>query len=87
MTRITGDDFMLIGLHKMAAERGDGLIPEMIDVLRRSGEALTEGAGRSVGLIEFPMRRDEPASEIAPPASHQNNVITFPIARRLMTRR
>lgn len=87
MTRITGDDFMLIGLHKMAAERGDGLLPEMIDVLRRSGEAPAADFDRGAGLVRFPTRRDEPASEIVRPASNENNVIAFPIARRRMTRR
>ena len=50
MTRITGDDFMLVGLHKMAAERGDGLIPEMLDVLRRSREALSQREERIIRL-------------------------------------
>ena len=87
MTRITGDDFMLIGLHKMAAERGDGLIPEMIDVLKRSGEALATGFDQRADLVQFPERRDEAASVIVPPASNENNVIAFPIARRRMMRR
>ena len=26
----TPDNFMMIGLHKLAAERGDGLIPELL---------------------------------------------------------
>lgn len=86
MTRITGDDFMLIGLHKMAAERGDGLIPEMLDVLRRSGQALAQGFDQSAELVQFPERPDA-ASETVRPASNENNVIAFPIARRQVTRR
>lgn len=82
MTRITGDDFMLIGLHKMAAERGDGLIPEMLDVLRRSGQALADGAD----LVQFPGRQAEPKIA-AHPASNENNVIAFPISRRQVMRR
>ena len=85
MTRITGDDFTLIGLHKMAAERGDGLIPEMLDVLRRSGEALFADFDQRAGLVQFPERRKE--SSPVRPASNENNVIAFPIARRRTTRR
>ena len=87
MTRITGDDFMLIGLHKMAAERGDGLIPEMIDVLKRSGEALAADFDRRADLVQFPARRGEAVSVIARPASNENNVIAFPLARRRTMRR
>lgn len=85
MTRITGDDFMLIGLHKMAAERGDGLIPEMIDVLKRSGEAPAADLGQRADLVQFPQRRRESSS--VRPASNENNVIAFPAARRRMPRR
>jgi hypothetical protein len=81
---------MLIGLHKMAAERGDGLIPEMLDVLRRSREALVQGPNQGfdqgAGLVQFPERRDEAGTAVRP-ASNENNVIAFPIARRGVTRR
>ena len=86
MTRITGDDFMLIGLHKMAAERGDGLIPEMLDVLRRSGDALAQGFDQRADLVQFPERQAEPTIA-AHPASNENNVIAFPISRRQVMRR
>jgi len=81
VTRITGDDFMLVGLHKMAAERGDGLIPEMLDVLKRSGEALSQGFDHSTDLVQFPERGNVAASAVRP-ASNENNVIAFPIGRR-----
>ena len=77
MTRITGDDFMLIGLHKMAAERGDGLIPEMLDMLKQSREALAERGD----LMQFPSGRGAFFGTVRP-ASNENNVIAFPIARR-----
>jgi hypothetical protein len=86
VTRITGDDFMLIGLHKMAAERGDGLIPEMLDVLLRSRGALVSGFDQGADLVQFPESRGE-KSETVRPASNENNVIAFPIARRQVTRR
>lgn len=69
---------MLIGLHKMAAERGDGLIPEMLDVLKRSAQRFDESAE----LVQFPERMDRPASTIDRPASNENNVIAFPVQRR-----
>lgn len=78
MTRITGDDFMLIGLHKMAAERGDGFVPEMLDVLKRSARDFDDGAD----LVQFPERVDGPKSTAYRPASNENNVIAFPARRR-----
>ncbi|MBX9458369.1 MAG: hypothetical protein KL863_21335 [Rhizobium sp.] len=77
---------MLIGLHKMAAERGDGLIPEMLDVLRRSREARADGFDESADLVQFSGREAEPGIA-AHPASNENNVIAFPIAKRRVMRR
>ena len=82
MTRITGDDFMLIGLHKMAAERGDGLIPEMLDMLKQSGDALVSGGD----LVQFPARQYAFGGPLRP-ASNEYTVIAFPVARRRWTRR
>lgn len=78
MTRITGDDFMLIGLHKIASERGDGLIPEMMAVLRRSREGFDDRAG----LVQFPERSGAARRVSHAQASNENNVIAFPLARR-----
>jgi hypothetical protein len=77
---------MLIGLHKMASERGDGLIPEMLDVLRGSREALAARFDHGADLVQFPERRVD-ATGVVRPASNENNVIAFPIARRGMARR
>jgi hypothetical protein len=87
VTRITGDDFMLVGLHKMAAERGDGLIPEMLDVLKRSGEAMAASFDGGADLVQFPERSSDSVSSARRPASNENNVIAFPIARRRMAPR
>jgi hypothetical protein len=86
VTRTTGDDFMLVGLHKMAAERGDGLIPEMLDVLKRSREALGQGFDQGADLVQFPERQDE-RTIVTCPASNEYNVIVFPILRRQVMRR
>ena len=80
---------MLVGLHKMAAERGDGLIPEMLDVLKRSGHAApgaAPGFDPRADLVQFAERQAE-AGAASRPASNENNVIAFPIARRGMIRR
>ena len=75
MTRITGDDFMLVGLHKMAAERGDGFVPEMLEILKHSRA--------SANVMHFPTRDLEPVSPMEiRSASNENNVIAFPNARR-----
>jgi hypothetical protein len=86
VTRITGDDFMLVGLHKMAAERGDGLIPEMLDVLKRGRGAPSQGFDQAADLVQFPERRSRPGGA-GHTASNENTVIAFPIERRGVTRR
>ena len=78
MTRITGDDFMLVGLHKMAAERGDGLVPEMLEILKRSREGFDERAD----VMHFPTRDLDISPMVSRPASNENNVIAFPGIRR-----
>jgi hypothetical protein len=79
VTRITGDDFMLVGLHKMAAERGDGLVPEMLEVLKRS----REGFDGAANIVHFSGRDIEPVSPMEiRSASNENNVIAFPGIRR-----
>ena len=81
---MTGDDFTLIELHKMASECGDGLIPELLDALRYGGGALAEGLAHG-----FDGKNDLGQARVsrAYPASSVDNVIAFPIARRGMTRR
>jgi hypothetical protein len=84
VTRITGDDFMLVGLHKMAAERGDGFVPEMLEILKRS----RKGFDASANVMHFPARDVEVASPMEiRPASNENNVIAFPHVRRGATNR
>ena len=74
---------MLIGLHKMAAERGDGVIPEMLDMVRDRTRAL-EATDK---LVQFPERRNEPRETVRRPASNENNVIAFPARRRVVLNR
>lgn len=69
---------MLVGLHKMAAERGDGLIPEMLEILKRS----REGFDASANVMHFPTSDLDVSPMEARPASNENNVIAFPGVRR-----
>jgi hypothetical protein len=72
---------MLVGLHKMAAERGDGFVPEMLEVLKRARESFDVPAN----VMQFPERDIEPVSPMEiRSASNENNVIAFPNARRGM---
>ena len=69
---------MLVGLHKMAAERGDGLVPEMLEILKRRQESFDERAN----VTHFPARELDVSPMETRPASNENNVITFPGTRR-----
>lgn len=44
------DGFMLIGLHKLAAQNGDGLVPELYDLLMRRAEEQR----RAANVATFP---------------------------------
>jgi sugar/nucleoside kinase (ribokinase family) len=65
MTRDTGDSFMMIGLHKLAAERGYGLIPELLALYR---------AARST---EESPRDAAPAATVSTTHPGNDNVIPF----------
>lgn len=69
---------MLVGLHKMAAERGDGLIPEMLEILKRGGD----GFDASANVMHFPERDLDVSPMETRAASNENNVIAFPGVRR-----
>ncbi|WP_246662524.1 hypothetical protein [Rhizobium sp. P44RR-XXIV] len=44
------DGFMLIGLHKLAAQNGDGLVPELYELLMRRAEEQR----RAANVTSFP---------------------------------
>ena len=47
------DGFMLIGLHKLAAQNGDGLVPELYELLMRRAEEQQ----RAANVTSFPSWR------------------------------
>lgn len=74
--------FMMIGLHKLAAQNGDGLVPELYDLL-------TENAARRElysNVMEFPAWEARQPGEIADrplgdEAANGDNVVAFPRTR------
>ena len=77
MTRITGDDFMLVGLHKMACQHGDGMVPELFEMLKRR-----RGADAGENVMHFPERDFTDSAMATRAASNENNVVAFPRVRR-----
>lgn len=75
------DGFMMIGLHKLAAQNGDGLIPELYALLTREARMQAE----SPNLTVFPVwEARSPAREVpfvgedTAPAEVPDNLIAFP---------
>ncbi|MCY1668044.1 hypothetical protein [Rhizobium sp. SL86] len=50
------DATLFIGLHKLAQQNGDGLVPELYDLLTRRPDELPEGNG----IVRFPIGRTRP---------------------------
>jgi len=72
------DGFMLIGLHKLAAQNGDGLVPELYELLMRRAEEQQ----RAANVTSFPswkVRRPGEAPDLAlnETTSDGANVIAF----------
>jgi hypothetical protein len=72
--------FMMIGLHKLAAQNGDGLVPELYALLTRRAQMLEDNPNVS----EFPVHearmraRVMPYDAAAALESHGDNVVAFP---------
>ncbi|WEZ82829.1 hypothetical protein P6U16_17810 [Rhizobium sp. 32-5/1] len=73
------DQYMMIGLHKMASQFGDGLVPELYELLMRRSR-LTE---ESLNVVAFPASQARPpvygTFALAPLV--QDNIVSFPDAR------
>ena len=84
------DGFMLIGLHKLAAQNGDGLIPELHALLTREARLQAENPNVSVFPVwetRSPARAVpfEPADQA--PVEAGDNVVAFPQRMALAHRR
>ncbi|OWV82889.1 hypothetical protein ATY81_13680 [Rhizobium sp. R72] len=73
------DGVMMIGLHKLAAQRGDGLVPELYELLLRNAERRRDYPNVS----EFPLweARMPGQKPLGLEAANGNNVVAFAAAR------
>ncbi|RFZ84005.1 hypothetical protein D0Y60_19525 [Shinella sp. WSJ-2] len=73
---------MMIGLHKLAAQNGDGLVPELYALLTRRADML-----QSENVTEFPLASArQPARAVSFENTHglearNDNVVAFPAPR------
>ncbi|KAA1182529.1 hypothetical protein FP026_10690 [Rhizobium tropici] len=72
------DGFMLIGLHKLAAQNGDGLVPELYELLMRRAEEQQ----RAANIASFPVwkvRRpgEAPDQPLGETSRNGANVVAF----------
>ena len=81
--------FMMIGLHKLAEQNGDGLVPELYALLTRRAQMLEDNPN----VTEFPVHetrlpaRSMPYDAAVALEDHGDNIIAFPkpvtpVARR-----
>ncbi len=75
--------FMMIGLHKLAAQNGDGLVPELYALLTRRAEIM-----ESANVTAFPLQDARPPARSASfegasaLEARNDNVVAFPRPRR-----
>ncbi|CDM58791.1 hypothetical protein LPU83_3141 [Rhizobium favelukesii] len=68
----------MIGLHKLAAQRGDGLMPELYDLLLRNVERRTDYPNVSeFPLLEARTPGQQPEKPLGLEAANGNNVVAF----------
>jgi len=77
------EPFMMIGLHKLAAQNGDGLVPELYEWMANRAEMLKSG-----NVTEFPLRNvrsDRSAGFEGEQGldARNDNVVAFPVPHRL----
>lgn len=76
--------FMMIGLHKLAAQNGDGLVPELYALLTRRADML-----ESENVMDFPLVSARPPARAASfeglhgLEARNDNVVAFPVPRRI----
>ncbi len=72
------DQFMMIGLHKLASQFGDGLVPELYELLANRARMIEDNPN----VTEFPAWQSRPPARaplgLAP--EMQDNILSFPTA-------
>lgn len=66
------EGFLMIGLHKLAAQNGDGLVPELYELLTRNA-----GDPHHANVTEFPIHEARMPGETPEIRSNGDNVIAF----------
>ena len=71
------DGVTMIGLHRLAAGEGDGLVPELYSLLMQKDEAAPGGGN----VVPFPLRRRLPSAAVSPAreqiCAEGGNVVAF----------
>ena len=78
MTDKGPDGFMMIGLHKLASQNGDGLVPELYELLMRRAEEQRQASNVTAfpfWEVRFP--NEELDSPLGVSARDGTNVIAF----------
>ena len=76
------DGFTMIGLHKLAAQRGDGLVPELYELLLRNAERRRDYPNVSeFHLWEARLPGQQPEKPLGLEAANGNNVVAFAPSR------
>lgn len=76
-----GDPFLMIGLHRLAAERGDGFAPELVQLLLERGRRDLQAARPAdLDVSGDPMQHDPKAKARA---GGNDNVVAFPLRATL----
>jgi hypothetical protein len=78
MSNESADSFMMIGLHKLAAQNGDGLVPELFELLsNRAQLAQCHSNVTAFPLLEVRSPGEEPDAPLGQDAADGRNVIAF----------
>ncbi|CCM76236.1 hypothetical protein [Rhizobium mesoamericanum] len=76
------DGVMIIGLHKLAAQRGDGLVPELYHLLLRNAERRRDHPNVSeFPLWEARMPGEPPEKPLGLERANGNNVVALASVR------
>ncbi|MBX4938748.1 hypothetical protein [Rhizobium binae] len=73
------DGFTIIGLHKLAAQSGDGLVPELYELFQQHAER--QQIYKNVMLFptwEARMPGEATTRPLGPAAANGNNILAFP---------